>query len=307
VVRFRIVRWRGAAFVVVGALVAGCFNFGSVSGGSPRDAGPIEDAGLPSSDAQSPAEGDGEASVSDAGYCASLPLAPTFCDDFDEYGDGASTPTLWDQPIGDNGTVSLTTTLPVSPPYAMIAQTNASATVQETEADVLKVFSWPGGAPQPVLFDVSFEMEIVQWDPENTGQIVAFEVIFKNSPTQFNQIVVNLNSLGASAVTAQLAENAQGSDGGELGYNSYLFTDHPATGKWIKVEMILSVSSPSGTQSNIVTVKVDGTTEIDKQALQVPLQGGTPNVHLGIGYAATPATFGWEVHYDNFAAYVSSP
>lgn len=286
---------------------AGCYDFGSVSGGVRDGGSPGVEGGSPSggdagsggSDAQVPPPGDG--SSSGGGFCASLSPTPTFCDDFDEY--ETSTLTSWDQSIEANGSVGLTTIGPFSRPSAMTAQTNIASVGENTEADVLKAFS--AYQNKGIAIAIAFEVNIQQWDTATTGQIIAFEVIFKNSPTQFNQIVLNLNSLGVGGVSAQIAENATGADGGAAGYNSYPFKSHPATNAWTKVEVSLSVPNPTGTQSNTVTVKVDGVTQIDAQALQVPLQGGTPYVHLGIGYVATPAT-AWVVHYDDLVANITS-
>jgi hypothetical protein len=303
VLEYRFVRNAARSFIVLAvacAAGAGCFNTGALSNGSSGG-----DAGADAravGDATSPAPLDGssggDSPDSSAPFCESLSPAPTFCDDFDE-GDSGSFAT-WDQVIQSSlGSVSRSTTFAYSAPYSMLAQTSAVSSGTYAEADVLKEFAT--FAQQGVSISMSFEMNLQAWDSSTSGQIIAAEVIFKNSSTQFNQIVLNLDSLGTSGVSAQIAENAQGADGGEAGYNSYPLDSHPATQSWTKVEIDLSIPSYQGSTSNTVSVKLDGQTVLASQALSVSIQGGIPWVHLGIGYVATPAT-PWIVYYDNFVA-----
>jgi hypothetical protein len=296
-----------AGVILLGFGIAGivgsarCYDFSSVSGAA-REGGSTGGDDATVSDAQGSTPSD---SSSTDGFCASQAAPPqsttrVFCDAFDEY-DG-STLSAWDQALAYNGSVGLTSLSPFSPPSAMAAQTSIASMGETTEADVLKAFS--EFATKNILITASFEMRIQQWDPATTGQIIAFEVIFKNSSAQFNQIALNLNSLGADAVSAQIAENATGVDGGPAGYYSYLFPSHPKTQDWTKVEMTVSAPDVMGADSNTVTVALDGVTQINAQALQAPLQGGTPYIHLGIGYVATPA-MAWAVQYDNFLVTIS--
>jgi hypothetical protein len=184
-----------------------------------------------------------------------------------------------------------------------------TAAAQSAEADELIQFAQLQNMPlqgKALKIAASFEMNVEQWDSSTSGQIIAFEIIFKVSPTQFNQIVLNLNSLGSNGVTAQIAENAQGLDGGPAGYNNYPFTDHPPTNAWTKVDVDLVIPSPSGSGSNTFTVTLGGKTQYSQQPLQVPLQNGVPWVHLGIGYQAAGSAKGWAVRYDNFTVDIST-
>jgi hypothetical protein len=283
------------ALVVSVALAAcvGCFNFGSVSGGT-------ADGGPDSGNVPEGGGGEGGGGVDGGGsFCASLSPTPTFCDDFDE----ATSPTGWDQIIQNNGAVTVDSLLAFSKPGSMLAETSAAVGGQQTEADVLKQFASLQG--KAIQISASFEMNVQTWDPSSSGQILAFEIIFKNSSSTFNQIVLNLNSLGASGVSAQIAENAQGADGGEAGYNSYPLSTHPPTKTWTKVEVDLVIASPTSAASNVITVKLDGATQLSQQALQVPLQGGSPWVHMGIGYVATPAG-AWAVRFDDLVVDIKS-
>jgi hypothetical protein len=275
----------------------GCFDFGSVSNGAP-------DGG---SDATSAADASGtdgggasDASGGGSGYCALLTPAPTFCDDFDETGAQGE----WDQIVQATGcSVSVDTTMPFAGSGSLLAQTPTSVMGDVLEADALKQFmSFQGKA---IKISASFEMNVETWDPSSSGQIIAFEIIFKNSPMTFNQIVMNLSSLGSGGVTAQIAENAQGADGGAAGYNSYPFASHPPTGMWTMVEVDLVVASPMSATSNEVSVTVGGVPQLTQQALGVPLQGGSPYAHLGIGYVSAPGG-AWKVEYDNFVVDVST-
>ncbi|HEY2512699.1 MAG TPA: hypothetical protein VGI39_17650 [Polyangiaceae bacterium] len=293
-------RARSLLLLGVSASALGCFNFGSVSGGTPNDAGSQPSGG----DGSVATSGDGGASGT--GFCATL-AAPTqsatkrFCDDFDDY--SGSSADNWDQTIAQNGTVNVDKLAQFSKPASLLTETGAAAPGVQAEADVLRAFSDFTG--NGIAISISFEMNIETWDPSSSAQIIAFEVIFKNSTAQFNQLVMNLNSQGTGGVTAQIAENSTGADGGENGYNSYPFSGHPVTKTWTKVEVDINVPNPTGSQSNSITVKLDGKTQISAQALQIPLQGGTPYVHLGIGYVGTaPSTAAapWTVHYDNFVA-----
>ena len=298
-----IVRGAVAVAVLIGGGGAACYDFSSVTGGPPRDAGADASTG-------GGGGGDGSSSADSSpagggGFCASLSPTPNFffCDDFDDY--ETSSLTKWDQSIEANGTVGLTSIAPFSKPNAMSAQTSIAAVGVNTEADVLKAFSTY--ADRGIELKTSFEMDIEQWDPATSGQIIAFEVIFKGLPPQFNQIALNLNSLGVGGVSAQIAENATGADGGAAGYNSYPFKSPPVTKGWTKVEVTVSVPNPVGATSNTVTVTLDGVTQMDAQPLQVPLQKGwTPDVHLGISvnnYAAPAGA--WVVQYDNFVTTIT--
>jgi hypothetical protein len=294
-------RWIGlsGALGLVGLMSAGasgCYDFSSVG---PRNGGVdagsnsgtdanvgMDDTGAPASDSSSDSSGGNGCNA-------------TFCDNFDEY-EGGTTIGNWDQTIQPNGAVGLTSINAFSMPYSMSAQTNIAAIGVNTEADVLKAFSEFKDTNVHIV--ATFEMNIQVWDPATTGQIVAFEVIFKVNSAQYNQIVINLNSLGAGEVSAQVAEAATGADGGATGYNSYPFKSHPATKTWIKVGVDLSIPNASGSQSNTVSVTVDGVTQIDAQ-LTLPIQQGeTPYVHLGIGYVntITTAAGAWSMLYDDF-------
>lgn len=293
------VRSRAVRTLVVSLLCiapGGCFDFPSTS--APSDAG-SDSPSQPTPDGGG--DDAGGATGSDAGTfsCASLKPQPTFCDDFD----GPSEPRGWDLLEQTNGQVTVDSlAIPPAPsmPNSLLAAASAAA---GTEADALKQFSTYAG--EAVHITASFEMNVQQVDSSPSGQIIAFEVIFKNSSSTFNQIVLNLNSLGSTGgVSAQIAENAQGVDGGEAGYNSYPLPDHPPTKAWTKVDVDLVVASPNGSAANKITVTLDGKTELDQQALQNALQGGSPWVHLGIGYEA-PGTSGWAVRYDNFVFDIS--
>jgi hypothetical protein len=322
VVGSRVVRRPHSAWVALVAsgivLGVGCYDFSSVSGGS-KDGGTDASTGSSGGGSSSGGSSGGSSSgggssggaddgstASDAGggFCASQPTpqppAITFCDDFDDY--TGMTLSKWDQTIQTVGSVGLTTISPWSKPNAMSAQTGIAAVGEYPEADVLKGFTNLAG--KNLLIKASFEMNIQQWDQNTTGRIIAFEVIFKNSSAQYNQIVINLLSLGSGGVSAQVAENAYGEDGGTIGYFSYPFPDHPATNAWTKVEMTINVPNATGSQSNTVSVSVGGMTEIQGQALQIPIQGGAPTAHLGIGFVQTPAT-AWAVQYDDFLLNIS--
>ena len=300
-VRSVVVGLSAASVLCAAAAGVGCFNFGSVSGGTPNDAG--SQPGQTGSDGSTASSGDGGGGQN---YCATL-TAPAqaktsrFCDDFDLY--PSASVDNWSQTVAQNGTVSVDKLLYFSGPASLLTETASAAAGVQAEADVLKAFS--DFTNKGVAIAITFEMNIETWDPGSDAQIIAFEVIFKNSPAQFNQIVLNLNSQGSGGVAAQIAENATGADGGETGYNSYPFAANPKTKTWTQVEVDLNIPNPNGTQSNSVTVKLDGKTQVSSQALQLPLQQGTPYVHLGIGYvqpAAGASAAPWVVHYDNFVA-----
>jgi hypothetical protein len=284
---------------LLGAAATGCWNFDSVTGNDAGPDGAAEAAPPTGDDSGAPEAGDGGAS-----FCASLSPQPTFCADFNEPA-GGSIGTGWTQLIQQHGQLTVDNLNPfsMSAPYSLLAQTDPESMGQYNEADALKLFQGYGG--QKLKISASFEMRIEGVDTSTSGQIIAFEIIFKNSTTQFNQIALNLNSLGnQNSVAAQIAENAQGPDGGAAGYFNYPFAGQLPAQTWTKVEVELTANDVpgAGSASNVITVKVGGTTELSQQGLQVPLQGGDPWVHLGIGYQA-PSTggTGWQVRYDNFA------
>jgi len=296
--------------VLATAVWVGCYDFGSVSGQPPSEggassgsgSGAVGDGGAGESGGSSGSSSGGASSGGDASaaFCASLSPAPTFCEDFEQ----ASWASHWDQLIQQNGSVTVDSVLPFSnQPDSLLTQTSAALSGQATEADALKQLAAYQG--KAIHLTASFEMNVQEWDSASSGQVIAFEIIFKNSSAQFNQIVLNLGSLGSTGVTAQIAENAQGVDGGGAGYNSYPFGTHPPTKQWTKIDVDLVVASPTGSGSNVITVKLDGAPQLSQQALGVPLQGGVPWVHLGIGYVATPSS-GWAVRYDNLVVDVTT-
>jgi hypothetical protein len=232
------------------------------------------------------------------------PSTTTFCDDFDESGWMGN----WDQVFQQNGSVSVDgLAMPAAPsaPNSLLTQTSVAQAGIYTEADALKEFSQFQG--KPIQITATFEMNIQTWDTMSSGLCIAFEVIFKNSGNQFNQVVLNLTSLGTSGVTAQIAENAQGADGGiEPGAGGpYLFTDHPPTQTWVKVEVDILIANPTGSGGNTVSVKLNDMPEVTAQPLQLALQGGPPVFHLGLGYVQAPA-MPWAIRYDNFAVSIAN-
>jgi hypothetical protein len=278
---------RGFVWLVLSACAgyAGCFDTAALmSGNGSSDAG---------------SHGGGDAGQSGGGttpFCQSLSPSATFCDDFDEEDGG--TFLKWDKVgVDPQGSVSLDGNLFFSSADSMVAQTGALASGVSSEADLLKEFQQY--AQEPISITMTFEMNVQAWDTSTSGQIIAAEVIFVNSPTQYNQIVLNLNSIGAGGVSGQIAENAELEDGGTP-YNNYPLQSHPGTKTWTPVEIDLSVHDFSGSMSNVVTVKLGQQTVLDTQALGIPLQGGVPWIHLGIGYVGASTT-PWIVNYDNFA------
>ncbi len=291
-------RWKGELALVVVCAAAcgawiGCFDFGSVSNGTPTN-----DSGT---DTSTSGDGGGASEAAAGSFCASVTPTPTFCNDFDE----SNAQGAWDQIFVDPGcAVTIDTTMPFAGAGSMLAQTPTADAGVALEADGIKQFT--AFQDKAIKISVSFEMNVLAFDPSGTGQIIAFEIIFKNSPQTYNQIVMNLNSLGAGAgVTAQIAENATGPDGGASGYNSYPFNAHPPTNTWTKVDVDLVIPSPNAATSNVISVTVDGTPQITQQALGLPLQGGSPYAHLGIGYVHVPAG-PWKVEYDNFVVTMST-
>jgi hypothetical protein len=281
--------------------MVGCFDFGSVSNGGGSSSGGTGSSGSGSSSSSSSSSG---GSGSGGGsFCANQPSTTTFCDDFDE----PSWMGNWDQVFQQNGSVTVDgLAMPAAPstPNSLLAQTSAAVAGVYTEADALKEFSQFQG--KPIQITATFEMNIQTWDTMSSGLCIAFEVIFKTSDSQFNQIVVNLRSLGTAGVTAQIAENAQGADGGiEPGGASVPFADHPPTQTWAKVEVDLLIANPTGTGGNTVSVKLNDMPEITAQALNLPLQGGPPVFHLGLGYVQAPA-MPWAIRYDNFVVSIAN-
>jgi hypothetical protein len=277
--------------------MVGCFDFGSVSNGGGSSSGGSSGGGS-SSGGSSSGSGGGS-------FCSMQPSTTTFCDDFDEPNMGWMG--NWDQPVQQNGLVSVddqaTPTAP-SPPNSLLTQTSAATAGIYTEADALKEFSQFQG--KPIQIAATFEMNVQTWDQMNSALCIAFEVIFKTSSTQFNQVVVNLNSLGPGGVTAQIAENAQDVDGGiEPGGASYPFSDHPQTNAWVKVEVDLLIASPTGAGGNTVSVKLNDMPEVNAQPLKLALQGGPPVFHLGLGYVQAPAN-PWAIRYDNFVVSIAN-
>jgi hypothetical protein len=252
--------------------MVGCFDFGSVSNGGGSSSGGSSSGG---------SSGGGSSSGSGGGN--------------------------WDQVFQQNGLVGADNqAMPAAPsfPDSLLAQTSMAVAGIYTEADALKEFSQFQG--KPIQIAATFEMNIQTWDQTSTGLCIAFEVIFKNSGTQFNQIVVNLRSLGTGGVTAQIAENAQDVDGGiEPGGASYPFQHHPAPNQWVKVEVDLLIASANGAGGNTISVKLNDVPEVTAQPLQLALQGGPPVFHLGLGYVQTPAQ-PWAIRYDNFVLSITN-
>jgi hypothetical protein len=310
VVAFRAVR-RALVWLVplaCAGYVWGCFDVGSLSNGPAAGSdGGVDSAAPPSSGSDSGADSSSVAPGTDASTDGStLPFCAnqsglTFCDDFDEEDAGAFA--NWDQIIANTqGSVTLDSTLSTSPPNSMSAQMGALVGGSSSEADLLKSFQEFQG--KGITIVMQFDMDVQAWDSSTMGQIIAAEIIFKNSTNQYNQIVFNLNSIG-TGVTGQIAENAVLGDGGQPYYN-YVFSQHPATKKWTHVEIDMSIPSYSSSSFNTVAAKLDGQTVLDTTPLQIGIQDGTPVAHLGIGYIVS-ATSPWVVNYDNFTLKIANP
>ena len=292
--------WRNVLLLgtLGGMACLACYNLSSVTGG---------DGGVKSgTDGASP----GGSDAGSGPFCQSLRASVTpptflFCDDFDEEDGG--TFSIWDQQVtsSGSGSVSLDALLSWSSPNSLLAQTSALTSGAYGEADLLKAFDQY--MMQGISLTITFEMYVQDWDTSTSGQIIAAEVLFKNSSIQYNQLAFNLLSLGSAGVAAQFIENATEADGGTtpLDYNFYPLQTHPVTKGWTSVEIDLSIPSYVGSSSNKVTVKLQGTTALDSQQLGVPIQAGIPVVHLGIGAVDSTPSTAWAVNYDNLAVTIT--
>jgi hypothetical protein len=289
--------WLGA---LGGMTCPACFNLASVTGGD----GGVKSGSDAAFDSASPADSDAGGTPSCASLMASA-TPPAFCDDFDNEDGGAFA--IWDQQVTSmgSGSVTVDALLSWSPPNSLLAQTSALTSGAYGEADLLKAFDQYMG--HGISLTMTFEMYVQDWDTSTSGEIIAAEVLFKNSSIQYNQLAFNLLSLGSAGVAAQFIENATEADGGTspLDYNFYPLQTHPAAKGWTSVEIDLSIPSYIGSSSNSVTVKLQGKPALDSQQLSVPIQGGIPVVHLGIGAVDfTPAT-AWAINYDNLVVNIS--
>ncbi len=291
--------------LLAGSGSLGCYNLASVTNGGdggPTGPGGGTDAGGGADSSAPPSNDGGTAGKS---FCKSLSPQPKFCDDFDEEDGG--TFGVWDTlPSSSFGTATVSQNFSSSAPNSLLSQTGAIAAGNEdVEVDLQKEFV--DFANEAVSITVAFDMNVQEWDP-GSGQIIASEVLFKGGTGDqtLHQIVLNLTSLGGTTgVTGQIAENAPLVDGGVL-YEPHGFDQHPVVKAWTHVEIDLTLPTDQGSTSNIVTVKLDGTTVLNAQALTVPLTGGTPWTRLGIGGVTLQNAEGpWAVYYDNFTVTIS--
>jgi hypothetical protein len=274
-----------------------CFNLSSVTGGGP-------DAGSSASDSG----GSPPSSGSDSGapFCKTVLASaspPTFCDDFDDE-DGGPFAT-WNQPILSMGSVTPDSVLFFSRPNSLLAQTSALLTGAYAEADLPKVYGDDVG--KGLSITMTFAMNVQSWDNSTSGQIIAAEVFFKSTSVQFNQISLNLLSIGAAGVTAEISNYRTEADGGTGPDDDQTipFSTNPVTKNWTNVEIDLSLPSYQGSSSNTVTVKLDGQTVVTTQPLTVALQGGVPSVNLGIGAVDSTPSTPWAINYDNFTVTIT--
>jgi hypothetical protein len=305
VLSFRAVRtWKAWLAPVAAVAWLGCLDVASVTGGS-SDAG--SDSGGSSSDS-GPASDSGsnaDSSGSSGGpFCASISPTPTLCDDFDE-ANSAGFPN-WDAPnvSSGTGTVALAS-LAFSKPNSMVANTTSLAQYAYGQADLSKSFSNYAG--HALLVTLTYEMNVQTWDTNVGGEIFATGLVFVNSGPEYHQVVLNLISTGGG-VSAQIAENATGVDGGVIGYQKHPISQHPMTSGWQKIEIDYSIPAYNGSSGNVVTVKFDGTTVLGSDPLTVPFSAGTPVVHLGIGSVSTSngSASPWSVNYDNVLVNITS-
>jgi hypothetical protein len=290
----------GLFFLPAAAVWVACFN---VPAAVPEGG----DAGSPS---QSENDGGKTADAGDGGtvpFCSSQVPAPTFCDDFDDYS-STGTPTFnkWDPASGANtgGVLALETVLTVSPPNALEAQGTVPAAGINSEEDLVKSYSQFD--TKPITLDAKFAFNVQDLDTTSGASIIAFELIF-DQPGGFHQIVLNIVSLGDGTISARMAQN-EDFDGGTP-YAPYSFSDSPLTKQWNQIEVTIDIVSPTGTAGNTVSVILNKQTELDAEPLTVPLIGGVPRVHLGLGSVNSgnaQAGVGWSVVYDNFAMNLTS-
>jgi hypothetical protein len=102
-------------------------------------------------------------------------------------------------------------------------------------------------------------------------------------------------------VSARMAQN-EDFDGGTP-YQPYTFSDAPLAKQWNQIDITIAIASPTGTTGNSISATLNGQKELDGEALTVPLIGGVPRVHLGLGSVnsgSAQAGAGWSVFYDNF-------
>jgi hypothetical protein len=187
----------------------------------------------------------------------------------------------------------------------MVANTTALAQYAYGQADLSK--SFPNDAGHAVLITLTYEMNVQTWDPNVGGEIFAAGLVFVSSAAEYHQVVLNLISTGGG-VSAQIAENATGGDGGVIGYQKHPIPQHPITSDWQKVEIDYSIPAYNGSSSNVITVKLGGTTVLGSDPLTVPFNAGTPVVHLGIGNVGTSngSASPWSINYDDVLVNITS-
>ncbi|HEY8078381.1 MAG TPA: hypothetical protein VIF62_29835 [Labilithrix sp.] len=268
--RFR----RTTAFVGVAAAallvraIAACGSYGATSHDDPAD------AAAPPAPPPSPLEGGSsdaspDADAADAGFCASLSAAATFCSDFDESTDPSSG---WaGLTLGDGGTAALDTTFKSAPrsfhsssagdPTFLFKTFGGVQRSIDVELDVFLVYD-PStssmGAVTPIQIDTG---QLDTWifffaDPSKGYFQQAGSAFSTNFPSPLGDwhhlhLTVKLGA-GGSTITA----SADGTP---------LWTDHPMSPSWpspasvsLRVGVPALATTPSGaTRVDNVVVHVD--------------------------------------------------
>jgi hypothetical protein len=282
------------------------------AGGKPpgKDAAPAgsdgeADAGAPSDASASTPDGASDASnASDAGpdgpYCASLVPAPLFCDDFDENtGDAAALAARWDLVSNTGGTATLSGGTFESPPDVMLITTQPHTPF----SDCAGYKSFTAQADKAGVYTLSFAIYLETPDTSNGANAVLSALqLFDPSGTWDLQLEVYYAT--PTAQTLRFSENASPSDGGKNTYTEHAIpgTSLPV-GAWTRVQMVLDLKQPLGPLGgNTATLVFDGN-PIVAEVVNVTTVIGTPEIIVGVPYAAA-TTAGWTVRYDDvtFAA-----
>jgi hypothetical protein len=224
-------------------------------------------------------------------FCESLSPKPLFCADFDE--GEANAYDGWSYYHHTTGTLAIDTTEYLSPPAAMIANTDVvtGSGVAVDTAVYEGQFTLTG---QTFAGTLDFDLRVDQVDATGGVAVLAQFGLTDGAGGGLYYLQFVTTSNGSSPLSCQVAEIyfSSGTPG--------MPVDHAVTSTiplltWTHVQLSMTVPFAGGAGTS--TVHISGAAP-STSAIQVPVQKFSQTIGVGLLYASTPSN-GWTILVDN--------
>jgi hypothetical protein len=256
--------------------LAGCINYGAISGGATPDAGApsVKDAS--------------------AAFCSSYSPAmwsAFFCSDFDE--GGVQGP--WQTIAQTGATLTQTSTAWVSPPNSLDELVPSLEATTSLNVGLRTPVTFPTSFPTTMKFSASIEP--VQIDTQDQATIVLDAIDFIDSAQSRYSVVLSGVVLDGG-LTLELGESSALADGGALDP----FKDDPLpTSVTLPLNAFSAIGIEidwSGPTTARASVSVNGNVELNV-TLTVAVTATNMDIGIGTTYVHPTPSSVWELRYDN--------